>query len=202
MAAPTAAFTVIPLADVDPDSPVSSDLMNSLRLNDQNLFAQLVGDPVTAPTFTAAAEHDHDGVNSKSVTVPNMIPKEAIDGTLRSHSLTTIIPIPGTKITYTAAELSINRKALVILTGSFQSSTLAAGRIITFGIRVDGVDQTEVVSFDPEDHLATNSDHGFSISALVDLVSGANRDIEATFTISPSGTVRVSQSQIQTILVV
>lgn len=65
MAAPTAAFTVIPLSDVDPDSPVSSSLMDSLRLNDQNLFAQLVGDPVTSPTFVAAAEHDHDGVNSK-----------------------------------------------------------------------------------------------------------------------------------------
>lgn len=67
MAAPTAAFTVIPLSDVDPDSPIVSGLMDSLRLNDQNLFAQLVGDPVSSPTFTAAAEHDHDGVNSKVV---------------------------------------------------------------------------------------------------------------------------------------
>ncbi len=72
MAAPLAAFTVIPLADVDPDSPVSTDLMNGLRLNDQNLFAQLVGDPVAAPPFVPAAAHDHDGVNSKAVSGSNL----------------------------------------------------------------------------------------------------------------------------------
>lgn len=69
MVAPAASFTVIPLADVDPDSPVTTDLMDALRLNDQNLFAQLVGDPVAAPPFTAAAAHDHDGVNSAAVAV-------------------------------------------------------------------------------------------------------------------------------------
>ena len=72
MAPPVAAFTVIPLADVDPDSPVSTNLMDALRLNDQNLFAQLVGDPVSAPPFTPAAAHDHDGVNSAAVAGANL----------------------------------------------------------------------------------------------------------------------------------
>ncbi len=72
MAPPVAAFTVIPLADVDPDSPVSTDLMNALRLNDQNLFAQLVGDPVAAPPFVPAAAHNHDGVNSAAVAGANL----------------------------------------------------------------------------------------------------------------------------------
>ena len=73
MAVPVAPFTVIPLSDVDPDSPLTSSLLDSLRLNDQNLFAQLVGDPVASPTFTPAAEHDHDGVNSKTVTGADFI---------------------------------------------------------------------------------------------------------------------------------
>lgn len=72
MVAPAAAFTVIPLADVDPDSPVTTDLMNGLRLNDQNLFAQLVGDPVATPPFTPAAAHNHDGVNSAAVAGANL----------------------------------------------------------------------------------------------------------------------------------
>lgn len=72
MAPPAAAFTVIPLADVDPDSPVTTGLMDGLRLNDQNLFAQLVGDPVSSPPFTPAAAHDHDGVNSKAVSGANL----------------------------------------------------------------------------------------------------------------------------------
>lgn len=72
MAPPVASFTVIPLADVDPDSPVTTDLMNALRLNDQNLFAQLVGDPVATPPFTPAAAHNHDGLNSAAVAGANL----------------------------------------------------------------------------------------------------------------------------------
>lgn len=79
MAPPVAAFTVIPLADVDPDSPVTTDLMNALRLNDQNLFAQLVGDPVAAPPFTPAAAHNHDGVNSAAVAVAALFGSAVFD---------------------------------------------------------------------------------------------------------------------------
>ena len=62
--APVKSFTVIPDADVDPNSPVSTTLMTQLRDNDQNVFAQLVGDPVGSPPFTPGAGHDHDGLNS------------------------------------------------------------------------------------------------------------------------------------------
>ncbi len=79
MAPPVAAFIVIPLADVDPDSPVTTDLMNALRLNDQNLFAQLVGDPVAAPPFTPAAAHNHDGVNSAAVAVAALFDSAIFD---------------------------------------------------------------------------------------------------------------------------
>ena len=73
MAAPVAAFTVIPTADLDPDSPLTTGLVSSLRDNTENVFAQLVGDPVGTPTFVAAAEHDHDGVNSKIVSGADFI---------------------------------------------------------------------------------------------------------------------------------
>ncbi len=73
MAAPAAAFTVIPLSDIDPDSPLTTGLMVSIRDNAENVFAQLVGDPVGSPTFTPAAEHDHDGVNSKTVDGASLI---------------------------------------------------------------------------------------------------------------------------------
>ena len=79
MAAPVASFTVIPLADVDPDSPVSTNLMDGLRLNDQNLFAQLVGEPVAAPPFTPAAAHNHDGVNSAAVAVAALFGSATFD---------------------------------------------------------------------------------------------------------------------------
>lgn len=73
MAAPAASFTVIPTADIDPDSPLTTGLMTSIRDNIENVFAQLVGDPVATPTFTPAAEHDHDGVNSKIVNGADFI---------------------------------------------------------------------------------------------------------------------------------
>jgi hypothetical protein len=73
MAAPAASFTVIPLSDIDPDSPLTTGLMVSIRDNAENVFAQLVGDPVGSPTFTPAAEHDHDGVNSKTVDGANLV---------------------------------------------------------------------------------------------------------------------------------
>ena len=65
MAAPSKSFTVIPDGDIDPDSPLTTSLFVSLQGNDENLFAQLVGDPVGTPPFTPAAAHDHNGVNSK-----------------------------------------------------------------------------------------------------------------------------------------
>ncbi len=90
MAAPAAAFTVIPLSDIDPDSPLTTGLFVSIRDNIENVFAQLVGDPVGTPTFTPAAEHDHDGVNSKSVPGADfiLVEKKLITGDVTSVSFT------------------------------------------------------------------------------------------------------------------
>lgn len=65
MVAPSKAFTVIPDADVDPDSPVTTTLMVALQSNDIHL-EEWLGD-----SFVAAKDHDHDGANSAIVAGPS-----------------------------------------------------------------------------------------------------------------------------------
>lgn len=64
MVVPSKSFTVIGDADIDPDSPITTGLLNSYRDRDENLSSQLIGE--TSP-FTAAQKHDHDGLNSALV---------------------------------------------------------------------------------------------------------------------------------------
>lgn len=59
MPAPSKNFTVIPDSDIDPESPLTTGLMTDFRDNDIHLEEWLGKD------YTAAANHDHDGVNSK-----------------------------------------------------------------------------------------------------------------------------------------
>lgn len=61
MATPSQPFTIIPDADVDPDSPLTSSLLSALKNNDIHLEEWL------GLSFVAAQDHDHDGVNSKRV---------------------------------------------------------------------------------------------------------------------------------------
>lgn len=61
MVAPSKSFTVIADSAIDPDSPLTSGLFTNLRDNDIHL-EEWLGDG-----FTAAKDHDHDGVNSKLV---------------------------------------------------------------------------------------------------------------------------------------
>jgi len=75
MVAPTDPFTLIPLADVDPDSPVTTDLMNGIRLNQRFLWSSLFGEPVGGTPggfdiepFDPARGHNHDGFNSRTVS--------------------------------------------------------------------------------------------------------------------------------------
>lgn len=63
MVAPSKNFTVIPDSSVDADSPLTADLMEDIRDNDIHL-EEWVG-----KNYTAAVDHDHDGVNSKSVSL-------------------------------------------------------------------------------------------------------------------------------------
>lgn len=59
MPAPSKSFTTIANGDIDPESPITTGLMTSLRDNDQHLEEWIGG------SYTAAVDHDHDGVNSK-----------------------------------------------------------------------------------------------------------------------------------------
>lgn len=59
MAAPSKNFTTIADGDIDPESPLTTTLMTAYRDRDQHLQEWLGG------SYTAAVDHDHDGVNSK-----------------------------------------------------------------------------------------------------------------------------------------
>ena len=58
MAAPSKPFTAIVDGDIDPESPLTTGLMTAYRDRDQHLKEWLGG------SFTAAVDHNHDGVNS------------------------------------------------------------------------------------------------------------------------------------------
>ncbi len=196
MAPPVASFTLIPLADVDPDSPVTTDLMNALRLNDQNLFAQLVGEPVAAPPFTAAAAHDHDGVNSALVSVFDLSVKEAIDNTTRTRAISGFVDIAGATITYVAAELTANREVMVILTGTWAIITASLGDM-SIRIVVDGVaGETIELDFDGAEGKVP-----IAFSKLVTLNSGADRTVKFQFASSGSGTLEITHTYMQTFFV-
>lgn len=59
MTAPTKSWTSIPDSDIDPESPITTGLMTSIRDNAQHLKEWL------GSSYTAAIDHDHDGTNSK-----------------------------------------------------------------------------------------------------------------------------------------
>lgn len=61
MAAPSKSYTNIVDSQVDADSPLDTTLMTSLRDNIVHLKEWL------GSSYTAAVDHDHDGVNSKPI---------------------------------------------------------------------------------------------------------------------------------------
>lgn len=63
MAAPTYSWNNIAAAQTDPDSPIDTALMEGIRQNLVHLKEWL------GNGFTAAVDHDHDGLNSKSVVL-------------------------------------------------------------------------------------------------------------------------------------
>ncbi|MDJ0513090.1 MAG: hypothetical protein QNJ62_06570 [Methyloceanibacter sp.] len=64
MVAPSKNFTSIPDTSVDTDSPLTTTLMTQYRDNDIHLEEWL------GKNYTAAVDHDHDGVNSALITIP------------------------------------------------------------------------------------------------------------------------------------
>lgn len=56
-------FDTIADAEIDPDSPITTGLLNKYRNRDDHLEEWL------GKSFVAAEDHDHDGVNSKGIFV-------------------------------------------------------------------------------------------------------------------------------------
>lgn len=67
MVAPSKNFTAIADSSIDSDSPLTTGLMISYRDNDIHL-EEWLGDG-----FTAAKDHDHDGVNSKGLVGASLV---------------------------------------------------------------------------------------------------------------------------------
>lgn len=63
MAAPTYSWNNIAATQTDPDSPIDTTLMEGIRQNLVHLKEWL------GNGFTAALDHDHDGLNSKSAVL-------------------------------------------------------------------------------------------------------------------------------------
>ena len=67
MPAPSKSFTVIPDADIDPDSPITTGLMTNFRDND--IFLQEWLGKTAFDADNAAQDHNHDGVNSAQISL-------------------------------------------------------------------------------------------------------------------------------------
>jgi len=74
MAAPSKTFSAPTDSQIDPNSPVDTTLMTQLRDNDVHLEEWM------GKNYTAAVDHDHDGVNSK------IVPGTVTNGDSHDHS--------------------------------------------------------------------------------------------------------------------
>lgn len=70
MPVPSKNFTIIADSAVDPDSPLDTTLITALRDNTIHIEEWL------GLSYAAAQDHDHDGVNSKSVVLANAVVTE------------------------------------------------------------------------------------------------------------------------------
>jgi len=111
MAAPTDAFQIITDAEIAAGQPITTGWANKVQESLNNVYSQLVGEPLASPPYTPAQAHDHDGVNSKLQVSPAIYGSGA-DGALSVPSGTTT--------------LLSNR------TYSFTSISVAAGAILRF----------------------------------------------------------------------
>lgn len=171
MAIPSEDFTVIPDGDVDPDSPVSTNLMTELRDNDIHL-EEWLGDG-----FVAAIDHDHDGANSKKIDASNILnsaPKAFKDTNQSSQDLTTSFGSMAA-ITVLAADLNVNKDAFIVVSGKVEQSAPNLGSIPTVKIVVDGSDDQIL----PLQSTATvGTLQTYSLVGLVTLTSGSDRVVQ------------------------
>ncbi len=98
MAAPTKNWTSIADTSIDADSPLDTTLITAVRDDLENLKSQLTGE---SGAYTAAQEHDHDGVNSKEVAG---VANDAISGAkIAKTPVSTGTVSIGSQMTYTPA---------------------------------------------------------------------------------------------------
>ncbi len=150
MVAPSKNFTIIPDADVDPDSPLTTTLVTGLRDND------IHNEEWIGKDFVAAQNHDHDGVNSKLITGGFLFGDNVVDGTTRSTSSGSFVDVPGTSITIPSAQLPSDRT--VLASGVFELRTLIAPgpaevRLVIDGIVVGAVSAATTTAFVRFGHL-------------------------------------------------
>lgn len=124
MVAPSKSFTVIPDADIDPDSPITTGLMTNFRDNDIHL-EEWLGDG-----FVAAKNHNHDGVNS-AIIAGASVPVKFIESVDISSTVTDVD---------FSAVLNGDTDEQWILTGRFTTGTAAE-----LQLRVNSVNQTGTV---------------------------------------------------------
>lgn len=67
MAAPTYSWNEISSSQTDADSPINTSLMEGIRQNLVHLKEWM------GTSFTPAVDHDHDGINSKSVVLADSV---------------------------------------------------------------------------------------------------------------------------------
>jgi len=170
MVAPSKSFTVIVDADVDPDSPVTTNLMTELRDNTIHL-EEWLGDG-----FTAAKNHDHNGTNSKKIDAANVLnlgDKALRDIDQTSQDLTTSFADLAS-ITVLAADLLVNKDAFIVVAGKVEQSSNNTS-IPELKIVVEGVDD-QILAL--ESTAATGTIQTYSLVGLVTLVSGSNRIVK------------------------
>lgn len=162
MVAPSKNFTVIPDSDIDPDSPITTGLMTELRDNDIHLEEWL------GLSFTAAQDHDHDGVNSAAVAlVFDQITNQGATATGAQTDIATI--------TVASADLPANRDAMIIASGHISH---AGGGAFpgtgTVRLLVDAVAKQTI----PTKFLNATEEQQFALSEIVTLSTGSDRIIK------------------------
>lgn len=143
MPAPSKSFTVIADTAVDPDSPLDTALMTALRDNDIHIEEWLGHD------YTAAQNHNHDGVNSALVEIgPNAIRNGSFEDGLAgwvinnytggSHGINTANDMHGAQCLAITSTSAANGGA-VALSGEYQSCTNGQDVSITLSYKASAV---------------------------------------------------------------
>lgn len=98
MTAPTKSFTTIADSSIDADSPLDETLLTALRDNIEHIKQWL------GASFTAAQDHDHDGVNSAAIEIgPNLLRNGSFESGTAGWTVTNYTG--GTVVTNTANDM-------------------------------------------------------------------------------------------------